>query len=178
LPEPVSAGSLRERLGSARASGDAPVDPKFLAVNWLEAAKTGDVARGKTLFSSEGLGCAKCHAIRADQPVVGGPSLAETSKRFTVPHLVESVLAPSRMISPVFKATLVVTKDGRQVSGLMIGETGEKLELLLPDAKRVTFAKSDIDESKLQDISPMPAGLVKHTDELRDLLAFLLSGQE
>ena len=68
-----------------------------------------------------------------------------------------------------------VTKDGKQTTGLVLGETGEKVELLLPDAKRVTFAKSDIEESKLQDISPMPAGLVKQPDELRDLLAFLLS---
>ncbi|MCX7422800.1 MAG: c-type cytochrome, partial [Planctomycetia bacterium] len=178
LPEPISAGSLTERLKNATTSGNAPVDPKFLAVNWLAEAKTGDIARGKKLFSAEGLGCAKCHAIRADQPVTGGPSLAETAKRFTIPHLVESVLAPSRMVSPVFKATLVITKDGKQSSGLVIGETGEKLELLLPDAKRVTFAKSDIEETKLQDISPMPAGLVKQPDELRDLLAFLLSEQE
>lgn len=177
LPEPVSAGSLTERLKNATTSGNTPVDPKFLSVNWLEEAKAGDIARGKKLFSAEGLGCAKCHAIRADQPVTGGPSLAETAKRFTIPHLVESVLAPSRMVSPVFKATLVITKDGKQSSGLVIGETGEKLELLLPDAKRVTFAKSDIEETKLQDISPMPAGLVKQPEELRDLLAFLLSEQ-
>ncbi len=178
LPEPVSPGSLTERLKNATTSGNVPVDPKFLAVNWLEAVRTGDIARGKKLFSAEGLGCAKCHAIRADQPVTGGPSLAETAKRFTIPHLVESVLAPSRMVSPVFKATLVITKDGKQSSGLVIGETGEKLELLLPDAKRVTFAKSDIEETKLQDLSPMPAGLVKQPEELRDLLAFLLSEQE
>jgi putative heme-binding domain-containing protein len=178
LPEPISADSLSERLKNATTSGNVPVDPKFLAVNWLAEVKKGDVVRGKKLFSAEGLGCAKCHAIRADQPVPGGPSLVETAKRFTVPHLVESVLAPSRMVSPVFKATLVITKNGKQASGLVLGETGEKLDLLLPDAMRVTFAKSDIEESKLQDISPMPAGLVKQPDELRDLLAFLLDAQE
>lgn len=178
LPEPISADSLSERLKNATTSGNAPVDPKFLAVNWLTEVKRGDVARGKKLFSAEGLGCAKCHAIQSDQPVTGGPSLMESALRFTVPHLVESVLAPSRLVSPVFKATLVITKDGKQISGLVIGETGEKLELLLPDAMRVTFAKSDIEESKLQDISPMPAGLVKQPGELRDLLAFLLDGQE
>lgn len=178
LPEPLSADSLAARLKSATATGNVPVDPKFLDTNWSEAAKGGDVARGKKLFAAEGLGCAKCHAIRTDQPVTGGPSLTEAAKRFTVPHLVESILAPSRMVSPVFRATLVVTKEGKQHTGLAIGETGDKLELLLPDAKRLTIAKSDIEESKLQDISPMPAGLVKQPDELRDLLAFLLSEQE
>lgn len=175
LPEPISAESLTERLRNAATSGNTPVDPAFLSINWSEAAKQGDAARGQKLFSAEGLGCAKCHSIHADQPVVGGPSLAAAAQRFTLPHLVESVLAPSRMVSPVFKATLVTTKDGKQLSGLVLGETGEKLELLLPDAKRVTLMKAEIDESKLQDLSPMPSGLVKQPDELRDLLAYLLS---
>lgn len=178
LPEPVSAGSLAERLKNATAAGNAPLDPTFLQTDWTAASQSGDVARGKKLFAAEGLGCAKCHAIRADQPVTGGPSLADAAKRFTIPHLVESILAPSRVLSPVFRATLVVTKDGKQTIGLAIGETGEKLELLLPDAKRITIARSEIEESKLQDISPMPAGLVKQPDELRDLLAFLLSVQK
>ncbi|HLQ43178.1 MAG TPA: hypothetical protein VK137_00500, partial [Planctomycetaceae bacterium] len=38
LPEPVSAGSLAERLKNATTSGNAPVDPKFLAVNWVDEA--------------------------------------------------------------------------------------------------------------------------------------------
>lgn len=177
LPEPIGAGSLAERLKNATAAGNAPLDSKFLETDWSAASQKGDAARGKKLFAAEGLGCAKCHAISADQPVTGGPSLVEAAKRFTIPHLVESILAPSRVISPVFRATLVVTKDGKQTIGLAIGETGEKLELLLPDAKRVSIPRSEIEESKLQDISPMPAGLVKQPDELRDLLAFLLSVQ-
>jgi hypothetical protein len=44
----------------------------------------------------------------------------------------------------------------------------------LPDATRKTIATADVELRKVQDISPMPAGLVKTPDELRDLLAFLL----
>ena len=105
---------------------------------------------------------------------VGGPSLAGASARFTVPYLVESVLAPSRTVSPVFRATLFVLRDGKTLSGLVLGETSGKIELLLPDATRKTIAVADIEERKLQNLSPMPAGLVKTPEELRDLLAYLL----
>jgi hypothetical protein len=41
--------------------------------------------------------------------VVGGPSLAEARKRFTVPYVVASVLLPSKQVAPVFHATCVAT---------------------------------------------------------------------
>ena len=94
--------------------------------------------------------------------------------RFTVPYLVESVLEPSRTVSPVFRATLLVLRNGKTYSGLVVGETAAKIELLLPDATRKTVPVAEIEERKLQNLSPMPAGLVKTPDELRDLLAYLL----
>jgi hypothetical protein len=39
----------------------------------------------------------------------------------------------------------------------------------------LSIPKSDIEERKLLDISPMPQGLVKSPQELQDLLAYLLS---
>ena len=60
-------------------------------------------------------------------------------------------------------------------SGLVISESGDKVELLLPDTKRVTVEKSQIDERKFGDVSAMPAGLVKTPEELRDVIAYLLT---
>lgn len=168
--------SLAERLKAA-ASGDASatkLDPAFLTTDWVATAKQGNAENGKKLFSATGLGCAKCHAATADAVINAGPSLADAAKRFTIPHLVESVLLPNKQISPVFKATLIVTTEGRQHIGLVTGETAEKLEMIQTDATPITIPIKDIEERKLQDQSPMPPGLVKTPDELRDLLAFLL----
>lgn len=178
LPDKIGASDLAARLKAAASDpGSGKVAEEFLAVDWSKAAADGDVARGKKLFSADGIGCAKCHAVDMNSAVQGGPSLAGAKARFTVPYLVESMLIPNKMISPVFKATLVVTKEGKTHVGLVVGETGEKLEMLLNDATRVTVAKSDIEERKLQETSPMPAGLLKKPDELRDLLAYLLTVQ-
>jgi putative heme-binding domain-containing protein len=173
LPEKVTDGTLAERLRSGRA-GAATIGPEFLSVNWSDAVRKGNPDRGRKLFSADGIGCAKCHAIDATSVAVGGPSLAGAGARFTVPYLVESVLAPSRTVSPVFRATSFVLRDGTTVSGLVLSETSQKIELLLSDANRRTLSVPDVEQRKIQNISPMPAGLVKTPEELRDLLAYLL----
>lgn len=173
LPEPLDGANLAARLASAAKAGNqAAISPEFLNVDWIQATAQGDREQGRKLF--EAAGCIKCHAILANAAAVGGPSLADADKRFTIPYLVESILTPSKQISPVFRATQVITDDGRQFSGLVVGETAEQLDLLLSDTKRATIAKASIERREMLDLSPMPQGLVKQTDELKHLLAFLM----
>jgi putative heme-binding domain-containing protein len=173
LPERIGNGSLAERLKSG-GTGSAAIGPEFLSVNWPDTVRRGNAERGRKLFSADGIGCAKCHAIDNTSAAVGGPSLAGAASRFTVPYLVESVLTPSRSVSPVFRATSFVLRDGKTLSGLVLSETSQKIDLLLPDATRRTLIASDVEQRRIQNTSPMPSGLVKTPDELRDLLAFLL----
>jgi putative heme-binding domain-containing protein len=174
LPDPIGEAALLQRLREA-ARTPAAVGREFFKTDWTDAAAHGDAGRGRLLFQT--LGCAKCHAISAESPVAGGPSLAEAGKRFTVPYLVESILLPSKQVSPVFRSTWVETNGGVVVTGLVVGETTEKLEMLLPDTTRKTLRKADIAGRRLLDTSPMPQGLVKTPAELRDLLAYLLGGR-
>ncbi len=173
LPEKFDNGALLGRLKSAGAGGGA-IGPEFLAVNWPDAARHGNAERGRKLFSADGIGCAKCHAIDGTSAATGGPSLAGAAARFTVPYLVESVLDPSRTVSPVFRATTFVMGNGQVLTGLVISETADKVELLLPDATRRTLSIAKVEQRKPQKTSPMPAGLVKTPGELGDLLAYLL----
>ena len=117
----------------------------------------------------------KCHAATSTQAGGGGPSLTDAGKRFTLPYRVESVLVPSKVISPVFRSTLITTHEGKVITGLVVSESADKVELLLPDTKRLTVEKSQIDERKFGDVSAMPVGLVKTPEELRDVLSYLLS---
>lgn len=174
IPDKPDGLTLAERLKSA-GTGSQTIDPKFLEVDWVKAVQSGDSARGKKLFAAESLGCAKCHAATAAQAGGGGPSLADAGKRFTTAYLVESVLAPNKVISPVFKSTIIETRDGKILTGLVVVETAEKLEILQTDTKRVTILKSQIEERKIVDVSAMPHGIVKTPEELRDVVAYLLS---
>ncbi len=173
LPEKLTIATLAERLKTASGPEQKEVPKEFLDVDWAKAAAQGDAKKGRQLFGA--LGCAKCHAVTADALTTGGPSLGDARKRFTVPYLVESILLPSKQVSPVFRASLIETKKGLSLNGLVVSETNDKIELLLPDATRKTILKSDVESRKMLDTSPMPAGIVKTADELRDLLAYLLS---
>ena len=133
----------------------------------------GNVEKGANLY--EKLGCLKCHAAEAGADSGGAPSLSAATKRFTIPHLVESILLPSRQVSPIFRATTVVQKDGQVHSGLIVGETSEKVTLLLSDASRREILQDAVLRRELDEISPMPGGLIKTPEELRDLLAYLLT---
>lgn len=174
LPENLGIANLAERL---RLAGDGPVkiSPAFAESDWVEAVKIGDVERGRKLFGVDGIGCAKCHAVDARSGASGAPSLVGAAKRFTIPHLVESVLLPSKQISPIFRGTSILTVEGKVQSGLVVGETADHIELMLPDAKRIKIAKDSIEEQFPQDISSMPSGLVKTPEELRDILSYLLN---
>ena len=174
LPEKIDANLLAQRLKDA-GSGTQPtaVPEEFLRVNWPQVVAKGDPQHGRQLFDT--LACGKCHAVGAEQVATVGPSLAEASRRFTVAHLVESILLPSQQVSPMFRQTLVVTRDGEELAGLIVSETGDQLELVLPDASRRTIPTKTITVRRQLELSPMPAGLVTKPEELRDLLAYLLA---
>lgn len=161
--------------GSALGADRPAYDPAtFEGIDWQVEAAKGDPSRGRLLFGEAGVGCSKCHAVTPDQSVAGGPSLADAGKRFAVGYLAESVLVPDKVVAPLFRATTVVTDDGRSVTGLVAGQTGDELELVVADGSRVVIPTAQIDERVPKDVSPMPAGLVRTPAELRDILAYLL----
>ncbi len=175
LPEKLGQATLAERLKNAGDSSLTSVPPAFLSIDWQHAASAGDAQRGRKLFGADALGCVKCHAITANQKGGGATSLAGANQRFTVAHLVESVILPNKQVAPIFGTTTIVTDDGKSLSGLIVEENDREIVLLLPTAQRQAVLKSAIEERKLQATSPMPAGLVKTPAELGDLLAYLLS---
>lgn len=172
-PEEFAASGM---AGSSLPADRPAFDPeRFAGIDWATIAAQGDPQRGRVLFGAAGVGCSKCHAMAADETVAGGPSLAEAGRRFAVGYLAESVLDPGKVVAPLFRATTVVTHDGRSITGLLAGETAERIELVVADGSRIAIPRSDIDERVVQEASPMPAGLVRTPDELRDILAYLLA---
>jgi putative heme-binding domain-containing protein len=87
--------------------------------------------------------------------------------------MVESLLLPSKQVAGPFRGTTLRTVDGEVLLGLVVGESKEQTELLQPDGSRRSIPAVEIEERKFSALSPMPFGLVKTPDELRDLLAYL-----
>jgi putative membrane-bound dehydrogenase-like protein len=145
----------------------------------VQAALTraGNAERGKTVFFDTAKAqCSKCHRI-GDQGERIGPELTGVGSRFSRIHIVESILEPSRTVTPGYQTFAVALRDGRVLAGIKVSETEATLVLADNQGQKHILAKADIEEQRAQTQSTMPDGLTKQltVDQFVDLLAFLVS---
>jgi putative heme-binding domain-containing protein len=131
----------------------------------------GDAARGKTIYASSG--CAGCHRI-GDAGSIYGPELTRIGAARALPYLSESIANPSADIAPEYEGVLVVTTQGKRVTGVRVNEDTFTLQLRLPDEQFALFDKTELLSIKPLTKSLMP--VFKLSDHDRDdLLAYLLT---
>jgi putative heme-binding domain-containing protein len=129
-----------------------------------DAERLGNPARGATLFHSRQFACVQCHAAEAGSGPIG-PGLAAlpagVPRERLVPHLVESLLDPSAVIRPEYRAVTVVTDEGRGITGIVARETATDLVLRAAAAggRELVVPKATIVERAAATASLMPAGL-------------------
>jgi putative heme-binding domain-containing protein len=135
------------------------------------AKAQGDVERGKAVFTKT---CAGCHKVAGLGQKIG-PELDGVGHR-GLDRLLEDVLDPNRAVDAAFRATMIKTKDGRVLSGLVLREEGQVLVVQEAADKETRLALEDIESRKLSDLSPMPANVVEPLTEadFYDLVKFLL----
>jgi putative membrane-bound dehydrogenase-like protein len=131
----------------------------------------GDTAKGKVLFTKT---CGTCHKLFGEGQAVG-PELTG-SQRGNLDYVLENVIDPNAVLAGDYKMTQFSLKDGRQLSGLVKGETPQTVTVRTVN-EEVVLSKKDIDERKPTNNSVMPEGQFDalKPDELRDLLKYLMS---
>jgi putative heme-binding domain-containing protein len=162
--------SLRRRVEPLLAA-IVPADRAQVLARYADAAnRRGDSARGATIFKQH---CETCHAIQGIGKRVG-PDLASISSR-RGDLLLADILDPSRQVSPDFVNYLVVTNDGRVLTGLIAAETAESVTLRREEGRQETIPRSEIEQLRASGKSMMPDGLERNLtpDQLVDLLEFL-----
>lgn len=179
-----------ELVEAARSRGGPRVDAalasyeKALAENsdtlakWNSALVGGDETAGAALFASHPASeCMRCHRAE-DGHAAGGetaPNLAGIAKRHEDPRFfLESMMEPSAVVAPGFGTVLVDLKNGASLTGNLMAETPEHLDIDSA-GKLLRVRRSDI-ASFTPPVSPMPSmsGLLSAM-ELRDLVAWLAS---
>jgi putative membrane-bound dehydrogenase-like protein len=128
-----------------------------------------DLARGRALFQRT---CAACHRLFGEGNDIG-PDLTG-SNRANLDFILENVLDPNAVVGRDYKLTLIATKDGRVLSGI-IRERTDLAIVLQTENERLTLATQDIDGIKESSASMMPEGLLERLspEEQRDLVAYL-----
>jgi putative heme-binding domain-containing protein len=143
-------------------------------------SRAGNPARGREVFlNAEKSLCIKCHRV-GDQGERIGPELTGLGSRFAKMHIVESILEPSRSISPSFETVVVALRSGKVVTGVKIAEGDTSITVADNQGQKQVIAKGDIEEQKKQAVSTMPDGVEKRLteDEFVDLISFLVNLRE
>ncbi len=134
-------------------------------------------ANGERAFAAAR--CVVCHRF-AGEGGATGPDLTQAAGRFGFKDLVEATIEPSKVISDQYRASVVATNDGKVYTGRIVGESPDKLTILLDpedSTKVVEVPRKAIDENQPSKTSIMPEKLLSplSKDEVLDLFAYILS---
>ncbi len=153
----------------------APSPQKLSRYEAFALTHEGDPELGKKLFLDEKTTkCIVCHQVDGRGGVVG-PDLSHIGGKFDRPHLIESLLEPSRQIVENYRATVLVLQDGRVQTGVIKQQSDVSLTLVDADGKQQVIDLADVDERQESFVSLMPQGLADllTPDQFTDLIAYL-----
>ena len=164
---------IREMAKEVLARSGGVPSPDRVAV--LEALinvtkKTGDVERGKLVYTKN---CANCHKHRGEGNQVG-PDLTGMAVH-PKEELLIHILDPSRSVEGNYRSYSVLTVDGIVINGLLASETQTAVEIYDAQGKKQVVLREDIEQLVASKKSVMPEGFEKQINEqgFSDLLEFL-----
>jgi len=130
----------------------------------------GDPLRGQAVFKKV---CAQCHKIYGEGVDVG-PDITSNG-RASFDQMLSNVLDPSLVIGNAYQARIIITQDGRVLTGLPTEESAERVILKVQGGKTETIPRDQIEEYKVSEVSMMPEQLEKQLtpQELADLFSFI-----
>jgi putative heme-binding domain-containing protein len=148
------------------------------AVAVVETDRVGrDFERGRSLYHA--VACAACHGFAGSGGGVG-PDLTTVANKFSVRDLLTAILEPSAAISDQYGSSIVTRRDGSTVFGRAVQQEGGGYAVypMDPTSEPTMIAAGEVAKVAESPISQMPIGLTYalNEDELRDLIAYLMSG--
>lgn len=160
-------------------SAQSAVDSPEARLVYERAALTavGDAEAGRKLFfEDQRTKCSVCHRVAGNGGQLG-PEMTQIGGKFDRPHLIESLLEPSRQLVEGYRSTVFLTVDGKVVHGIVKERQDKFIKLLAADGKTVELATDQIEKEKASETSIMPAGLATglQPEEFTDLVAYLES---
>jgi putative heme-binding domain-containing protein len=132
----------------------------------------GTAEKGRAVFEKT---CAACHELHGKGTQIGADlrSIRDQGRE----AVMLNILDPNREINPKFLSYMVITTDGRTITGMITEETPNHLTIRQVDGTPVSIPRAEIDEMESSGVSYMPEGLESQMDHqaMADLLAFLMA---
>ncbi len=146
-----------------------------------EVARARSFERGRAAY--EAASCAQCHRLAGEGANLG-PDLTGCAGRFSARDLLVALLEPSREVPDVWRDLELwgADEDGAELLAVGRLESEREGELVVLEASgvRVCVPAASVAERRPHRLSRMPEGLLDTLagDEVLDLLAYVLSGDE
>lgn len=198
LLDAVAAGRIpRDQLGAFQVRqltslNDAEVDRRVTAtwgrIQPSPAEKQAKIARLEKVFEEAPLWaydsragrehfkqvCATCHKL-GDDGVQLGPELTG-ARKLGIRYFLENIVDPDAVVGTDFQATLIETKSGDVITGLVRAETSSAVTVRTTVGESV-IPKADIVKRTLSQKSLMPEGLLDGMNERQqlELLKYLMT---
>ncbi|WP_164103187.1 PVC-type heme-binding CxxCH protein [Candidatus Laterigemmans baculatus] len=153
---------------------DASEAERAKALQELASAAGGSAERGRAVFERV---CAACHQI-GDVGKPFGPQLNDIGQRMSRQKLIESIVWPNEEIAKGYETLMVLTDDGRALTGFVLREDEKTLTLGVANGKTEVVEKAAIELRQEKKASSMPEALTETIApiEFLDLLQFLTDG--
>jgi putative heme-binding domain-containing protein len=117
--------------------------------------------------------CVACHKI-GEMGIDFGPNLSDVGKRLKREEIAESILYPNLKVDPKYVTVNITTKDGEELTGVMLSEDETAVNLKLGAGVVQKVAKDNIAKRETTKVSNMPEGLAESIQaEFVDLIEYL-----
>ena len=167
---------MAQRFGAGPEPGseEAAAAADQTRISAVLAEGSGSPILGRTVFRTT---CASCHTLFGEGGQIG-PDLT-SHDRGDPRALLVHVVNPSATIREGYETTVIVTDEGRTLSGFVVEEDPGLVLLRTADGRTVSVPRDSIDDLHRSPVSIMPAGLLRPLDDqqVRDLFAYLRSTQ-
>lgn len=186
ISEPADDDKFRSAIGEQLklASLDASAATQWLAKispqrddEWIALSKSsnGNPERGRLVFHSQQLGCARCHSVDGRGALLG-PDLSQVAKSKSPEQIAEAIVKPSADFPPQYQAWMVADLDGNVYRGIQLDHKAKgAIEMLTEEGETIRVDGEDVDFYQASPNSLMPEDLHRNLTptEFVDLLAYL-----
>lgn len=167
---------VKEVWGDTRETSQDKLDKIEKHKQALTAAALADanLMEGRQIFKKT---CQQCHMLYGEGAKIG-PDLTG-SNRANLEYVLTNVIDPSAAIAKEYKMNIVITTDGRVLTGMIVEKSGERITLQTVN-ERIVLLPEDIEELSESPLSMMPEGQFDQltSQQIRDLVAYLATKQQ
>ncbi len=162
---------LREVWGEVRPAAEAKpaLVAKYRALLAPEELKRADRSRGREVFAKT---CSTCHKLFGEGGSIG-PELTG-SQRTNLDYLLENLLDPSAAVARDYQMTVIQTKDGRVLTGIIKEENANAVTVQTAN-EAVVIPIDEIAVRERSELSMMPEDMLLRLpeEEVRELVGYL-----